>query len=50
MLDSEGGEEYTKLPSNVSGLSELWEQFSETICARLPESPQAGCLAERRPV
>jgi hypothetical protein len=33
MLDSEGGEEYTKLPSNVSGLSELWEQFSETICA-----------------
>ena len=33
MLDSEGGEEYTKLPSSVSGLSELWEQFSETICA-----------------
>jgi phage-related protein (TIGR01555 family) len=33
MLDSEGGEEYTKLPSTVSGLSELWEQFSETICA-----------------
>jgi len=33
MLDSEGGEEYSKLPSTVSGLSELWEQFSETICA-----------------
>lgn len=33
MLDSEGGEEYTKLPSTVSGLSELWEQFSEAICA-----------------
>ena len=33
MLDSEGGEEYTKLPSPVSGLSDLWEKFSENICA-----------------
>ena len=33
VLDSESGEEYSKLPSNVSGLSELWEQFSEAICA-----------------
>ena len=33
ILDSEGGEEYTKLPSTVAGLSELWEQFSEAICA-----------------
>jgi uncharacterized protein len=33
MLDSESGEEYTKLPSGVSGLSDLWEKFAETICA-----------------
>jgi phage-related protein (TIGR01555 family) len=33
MLDSDGGEEYTKLPSTVSGLSDLWDKFSETICA-----------------
>jgi phage-related protein (TIGR01555 family) len=33
MLDSEGGEKYSKLPSTVSGLSDLWEKFSENICA-----------------
>jgi phage-related protein (TIGR01555 family) len=33
VLDSESGEEYSKLPSNVSGLDGLWEKFSEAICA-----------------
>ncbi len=33
VLDSESGEEYSKLPSNVTGLSDLWNQFSEAICS-----------------
>ena len=33
LLDADGGEEYNKLPSSIAGLDDLWDRFSETICA-----------------
>ena len=33
LLDADGGEEYNKLPSSIAGLGDLWDRFSETICA-----------------
>lgn len=33
LLDADGGEDYSKLPSSIAGLDHLWDRFSETICA-----------------
>ena len=33
LLDGEGDEDYEKRASSVSGLSDLWDRFSEAICS-----------------
>jgi phage-related protein (TIGR01555 family) len=33
LLDGDGAEDYEKKASSVAGLADLWDRFSETICA-----------------
>ena len=33
LLDGDGSEDYEKRSSSISGLAELWDRFSEAICA-----------------